>query len=112
MSECIKRDFEPESETVQPTITHTTATLCYPAATSGELVFFAGGQSAIVGLQASARVDILNVSSGIWTTTTLSQPRTQLTATSSRNLVFFGGGWNGKLIYYNLVDIYNISSGS
>jgi hypothetical protein len=59
------------------------------ATSSGELVFFAGGENT-TGY--NDRIDILNVSSGIWTTATLSQPRSQLAATSSRNLVFFGGG--------------------
>jgi hypothetical protein len=39
-------------------------------------------------------VDIYNVTSGIWTKATLSIPRVELAATSSQNLVFFGGGWN------------------
>jgi hypothetical protein len=55
-------------------VNHTTATLSearhhLAATSSGELVFFAGGQNAT---EYNARVDILNVSSGIWTTTTLS----------------------------------------
>jgi hypothetical protein len=45
----------------------------HASTSSGELVFFVGGENATG--QASARVDILNVSSGIWTTNTLSQPR-------------------------------------
>jgi hypothetical protein len=56
-------------------VNHSTATLSeacshLTATSSGELVFFAGEYNATG--QASARVDILNVSSGIWTTTTLS----------------------------------------
>jgi hypothetical protein len=50
------------------------------------------------------------VASGNWTTFTLSQPRYELVATSSQNLVFFGGGWNGNFsnpIVYDRVDIYN-----
>jgi hypothetical protein len=95
---------------------HTTATLSearsrLAATSSGELVFFAGGDNAITG-QTSARVDILDISSGKWTTITLSQPRDDVAATSSRNLVFFGGGWDGTTPYSDLVDIYNISSGS
>jgi hypothetical protein len=94
---------------------HTIATLsesrcCLAATSSGELVFFAGGYNATK--QASARVDILNVSSGIWTTTTLSQPRYYISATSSRNLVFFGGGLLNGTTASDRVDIYNISNGS
>ncbi len=82
-------------ETQQQTgIVHTTATLSearshLAATSSGDLAFFGGGNGT-TGL--SARVDILNVSSGIWTTTNLSQPRGWFAAISSRNLVFFGGG--------------------
>jgi hypothetical protein len=52
-------------------------------------------------------VDIYNVTSGSWTTVTHSIPRYDLAATSSQNLVFFGGGWNVTATYYNRVDIYN-----
>jgi hypothetical protein len=57
---------------------HTTATLkearaVLAATSSGEFVFFAGGYSAT---GPSDQVNILNVSSGIWRTTALSQPRT------------------------------------
>jgi hypothetical protein len=52
-------------------------------------------------------------SSRSWTTTTLFIPRDDLAATSSQNLVFFGGGWAGiKLIIFNRVDIYNTLNGS
>jgi hypothetical protein len=50
------------------------------------------------------------VTSGSWTTATLSIPHHQLAATSSQNLVFFGGGWDGT--YLNRVDIYNTLNGS
>jgi hypothetical protein len=56
-------------------------------------------------------MDIYNVTSGSWTTSTLSIPRYELAATSSQNLVFFGGGWNGTTIY-DRVDIYNTLNGS
>jgi hypothetical protein len=49
------------------------------------------------------------------TTATLSIPRAELAATSSQNLVFFGGGWNGIVdapVYYDRVDIYNTLNGS
>jgi hypothetical protein len=47
-------------------------------------------------------VDIYNVTSGNWTTSTLSIPRYELAATSSQNLVFFG-------ILSNVVDVIVIS---
>jgi hypothetical protein len=57
-------------------------------------------------------VDIYNVTSGSWTTATLSIPRHELAATSSQNLVFFGGGWNVTTTVYDQVDIYNSLNGS
>jgi hypothetical protein len=45
------------------------------------------------------------------TTSTLSQGRYGLAATSSGELVFFGGGYNGTGPSYR-VDIYNVTSGS
>jgi len=45
------------------------------------------------------------------TTATLSQARYHLAATSSGELVFFGGGWNGTSGYVsNRVDICNVTS--
>jgi hypothetical protein len=75
----------------QGNIIHTTTTLSQAryrlaATSSGELVFFAGGQNSTG--QPSDRVDIYNVTSGSWTTATLSIPRSALAATSSQNLVF------------------------
>jgi len=79
------------------------------ATSSGELVFFGGGYNAT---GPSDRVDICNVTSGSWTTATLSVPCSRLAATSSGNLVFFAGGWDGNSTFYNQVDIYNVSSGN
>jgi cell wall-associated NlpC family hydrolase len=46
-------------------------------------------------------------------TTTLSQARFELASTSSGELVFFAGGWNGTPgSSYNHVDIYNVTSRS
>jgi hypothetical protein len=78
----------------QAGLTNTTATLSearywLAATSSGELVFFGGGRNAT---GASARVDIYNVTCGIWTTATLSVPRRKIAAASSGNLVFFAGG--------------------
>jgi len=88
------------------------------ATSSGDLVIFAGGVN-VTGY--SDRVDIYNVTSGIWTTATLSVPRGYLAAASAANLVFFaggccpvlfGGGFDGTSISYKQVDIYNISERS
>jgi hypothetical protein len=102
-----------------PNITHTTATLSQfrsrvAVTSSGELVFFAGGrlsQKPTIGGGPSDRVDIYNVTSGSWTTATLSIPRHDLATTSSQNLVFFGGGEDGPTVY-DRVDIYNTLNGS
>jgi len=97
----------------QVNIVHETATLSLArgwlaATSSGELVFFGGGQNA-TGV--SDRVDIYNVTNGQWTTATLSVPRGSLVATSAGSLVFFAGGVNSTTPC-NQVDIYNISDGS
>jgi hypothetical protein len=94
----------------QSGISQTTATLSEAryqlAATSlGDLVFFGGGNNAT---GPSDRVDIYDVTSGIWTAATLSVPRFALAAASAGNLVFFAGG----CCYSAQVDIYNMSNGS
>jgi hypothetical protein len=94
----------------QAGITQTTATLSearywLAATSSGELVFFGGGRNAT---GASARVDIYNVTCGIWTTATLSVPRRKIAAASSGNLVFFAGGDDGNptnTTFYSQVDM-------
>jgi hypothetical protein len=109
-----------EVQQQQENITHTTTTLSqartrHVATSSGELVFFGGGFNTTGAFDgpgiASDRVDIYNVTSGNWTTATLSIPRGDLAATSSQNLVFFAGGWN-RPTEFNQVDIYNVTSGN
>jgi len=77
------------------------------ATSSGELVLFGGGGNS-TGY--SDQVDMYNVTSGSWTTATLSVPRIDLAAASSGNLVFFAGG--DETTASNQVDIYNVSTGS
>jgi hypothetical protein len=60
-------------------------------------------------------VDIFDSLSGMWNTTTLSQARGDLAATSLGNLAFFGGGDDGNLTdigktIFNIVDIFNSTS--
>jgi hypothetical protein len=99
---------------LQANITQTTVTMSQgrgnlAATSSGELVFFGGGNNAT---GPSDRVDIYNVTSGRWTTATLSVPRYDLAAASAGNLVFFAGGFNLPNISFDRVDIYNVSHGS
>jgi hypothetical protein len=109
--------FPVDTQQQQQNITHTNFTLngasrAYPAATSlGDLIFIGGGVNGTATIiELSDRVDIYNVTSGNWTTATLSVPRAGLVATSSGSLVFFAGGGNGST-WYNTVDIYNVSNG-
>jgi hypothetical protein len=55
-------------------------------------------------------VDIFDSLSGMWNTTTLSQPREYLASTSLRNLAFFGGGLTTEYQLSNVVDIFNSTS--
>ena len=58
-------------------------------------------------------VDIYNTTSGIWSTTNMSQARTFLAATSAGNQVFFAGGCApGPNVITNVVDIYSTSAGT
>jgi predicted Ser/Thr protein kinase len=101
----------------QEYVTHATATLSQAryqlaATSSGELVFFGGGWNATNPFIASNRIDICNVTLGIWTTATLSVPRGSLAAASLGNFVFFAEGVDENEIISNQVDIYNVSNGS
>ncbi|MHC4643048.1 MAG: Kelch repeat-containing protein [Planctomycetota bacterium] len=86
------------------------------AATSiGNKAFFAGGKDyephdgyAYTDYDI---VDIYDNSTGLWSTASLSQARYILTATTSANKAFFGGGryWDGDAYneFSNVVDIYD-----
>jgi len=63
-------------------------------------------------LSASARVDIFNSASGTWTTTTLSQARFDLAATSVGDFALFGGGIGNSDDSDAVVDIFNSTSGT
>jgi len=82
------------------------------ATSSSGLVFFGGGFTSFTSV--SNLVDIYNVTSGNWTTATLSVPRAIFAATSAANLVFFAGGTNSTTgdFVYNIIDIYSITNGS
>jgi hypothetical protein len=59
----------------------------------------------------SNRVDIFNATSGEWTTASLSVGRYVLAAASVKDLVLFGGGYDGGSVL-NIVDIFNAISGN
>jgi len=64
-----------------------------------DLIFFAGG--VMENGVASDQVDICNVTSGSWTTATLSIARYGIGAASSGNFAFFAGGLTGTLFFTN-----------
>jgi hypothetical protein len=116
-------DFLLPAVVAQSGIAQATATLSesrsfLAAASSGELVFFGGGEIATVAGTPSAQIDICNATNGSWTTATLSIPRADLVATSVGNFVMFGGGVNSSYCFINLcldspssvVDIYNVKN--
>jgi len=99
----------------------TTASLsvprAYPAAASvGDVALFGGGWNgtdASTAVAHFAAVDIFDVTSGTWTTATLSVARWALAATSVGDVALFGGG--GQNVYgaaSAAVDLYNAKSGT
>ena len=70
-----------------------------------DLGLVAGG---ITSTGCVGNVDILNITSGVWTkyNNSLSIPRYALTATTVGNLVLFAGGFNGYT-WFDRVDIFN-----
>lgn len=74
-------------------------------ASNSEVGIFAGG---IRGLSV---IDIYNVASCSWTTSTLSIGRAGLSGVSLGTLIFFAGGYDGNAsgIYFATVDVYNSS---
>jgi len=89
----------------------------HAAATVGNKIFFAGGDSNLnlvynnVYVGVSKTVDIYDVISNTWTTTHLSEARTNLAGAAARNKVFFAGGL-GNNGASKTVDIYDVPSGT
>ena len=90
------------------------------AATIGDKVFFAGGQTGD-GITMSDKVDIYNLSTNSWSTTVLSQPRQYITAVTTNNKIYFAGGNSGynilpttmlEAVASNRIDVYDYSSNS
>ena len=79
-------------------------------ATLGNKIFFAGGLK-IMGFQnlvLSNKVDIYDVSSNSWSSATLSEAKTSITATSIGNkIIFAGGDYFGWQPVSNTIDIYD-----
>jgi hypothetical protein len=83
------------------------------AASIGDVVIFGGGTPD--GFTMSAVIDMYNVTSNLWFTVNLSQPRAFLAATSSSaastNKIFFGGGVSNTGLS-NIVDIFDFDVSS
>ena len=77
-----------------------------------ELAFFAGGNDEGWNTWASARVDIFNSTSLIWTTNQflLSFPRINFAVTNSKLKAYFIGGNNNWNSYLNNIDIYDYAT--
>ncbi|MEO5581337.1 MAG: PKD domain-containing protein [Saprospiraceae bacterium] len=77
-------------------------------ASAGNKILFAGG---INGDLNSARVDIYDINTQIWTTAELSIARYSMAAVAAGNRIFFGGGEIGDGTEpVNTVDIYDVST--
>ena len=80
----------------------------------GDKVLFAGGikrlnwQNSI--FETTNRVDIFDLTTGEWTTDTLSQARAFMASTVCNNMAFFAGGWVGPGEVSNVVDIYDFDT--
>jgi N-acetylneuraminic acid mutarotase len=74
----------------------------FAAATLGEKVFFAGGRtwqtspSGFSTWATSSVVDIYDNASNTWTTATLSESRSDLSATTIDNKIYFAGGFSDQ----------------
>ena len=80
------------------------------AAAAGNKIFFAGGLTNSTTY--SSVVDIYDISSESWSTTTLSVARSNLAAAAAGNKIFFAGGLINSTTRSSVVDIYDISSES
>lgn len=79
----------------------------------GTKVIFAGGETGNISngvYTESNKVDIYDDATGIWTSTTLSVKREQITAAVVGNKVLFAGGLGVNGIYSNRIDIYDASN--
>jgi hypothetical protein len=77
----------------------------------GPIALFGGGMSKINGPHATDLVEIYHANTGTWSTATLSQPRTHLSATTVGHKVIFAGGITNDNVLSDRVDIYDAFTG-
>jgi hypothetical protein len=85
------------------------------ATSAGEKAFFAGGgylPPNVYSQSFSDVVDIYDNSTGQWTTSKLSQPRSALASTSYGGKAFFAVGYPGLFTFSDVVDIYETAATS
>jgi len=84
-------------------------------AAAGNKVFFAGGHyinDPMTGQGGMSKlVDVYDLSSNTWTTTTLSEPRNNIAAATAGSKILFAGGY-GSSYSSSAVDIYDVSTNS
>ena len=81
--------------------------------TLGNSVFFAGGESIFEGPDTSilySTLDIYDISTGNWSNTQLSEPRTSIATAAVGNKVFFISGDDGYGNPINIIDIYDMAT--
>ena len=81
------------------------------AATAGNKVVFAGGGALnnIGDWSNSTRVDLFDIVTNTWSTASLSEGRTDLSATTSGNKIYFSGGKNNTAVSWR-IDIFDGAS--
>jgi len=90
------------------------------AATLGDKVFFAGGRSwestasGYYTWATSKVVDVFDNATNTWTTATLSESRSDLSATTAGNKIFFSGGFLGPFQQFpsKTIDVYDSATNS
>jgi hypothetical protein len=73
----------------------------------GPYALFGGGCTTAGYDDTTNRLDIYDSTTGLWTTDSLSVPRSSLAATTVGNMAFFAGGrWSHNNPVFSTVDIY------
>ncbi|MEZ6015069.1 MAG: hypothetical protein R3F49_08150 [Planctomycetota bacterium] len=84
----------------------------HASATVGALALFGGGIVSSSPPAMSDVVDIYDATTGAWTATALSSPRTLVAAAALGNTVLFAGGVNASLAASDVVDVYDAGTGT